>query len=410
MPIQDQTDTIRISGGLDHPNQVEYFLRSCARVIDQRGFSDVKVYISDLTRVFPDASVPIAAAVDHYQRAGVSFQLEPALRPHTRLTCFRPFHHCETPAGESIPPLSRVWMFDKDCAVQLADAILNAALPAIPFAKGAFDAFSWSIWEVMDNVLQHSGLDHGFVEAQVHPTTQRLAICVADQGVGVYTSLRDSRHRPRTERDALTLAVRERVTRDESIGQGNGLWGLYRLVSLHNGRLRITSGKSSLDVLGGEISTESGITSLGAQSPGTTVDFQLTTSEEVDVVAALGHTPVNTIIEAFQTGRDDATVVVRDVVGGTGTRISGAELRNLITNLLANDIGTVSVDFRGTPMISSSFADEAIGKLAADMGFVRFNNVILIRDANPTVAALIDRAVSSRLANAFLGLRPPDRD
>lgn len=57
----------------------------------------------------------------------------------------------------------------------------------------------------MDNVLQHSVSGVGYVMGQVHKEKRRVSICVFDMGIGIYGSLKKSKHCPRTPLDGLTM-------------------------------------------------------------------------------------------------------------------------------------------------------------------------------------------------------------
>ena len=47
-------------------------------------------------------------------------------------------------------------------------------------------------------------------------------------------------------------------------------------------------------------------------------------------------------------------------------------------------------------MITSSFADEFIGKLVKELGFVQFSSRFRIINTNEYVSALLDKAISMR--------------
>jgi hypothetical protein len=84
---------------------------------------------------------------------------------------------------------------------------------------------------------------------QVHPTTKHIAFCVVDAGRGIYESLRtSSEYWPNKVEDALVLALKEGVTRDKKVGQGNGLWGLHEVAVHANGQLSLASGGEKLVV------------------------------------------------------------------------------------------------------------------------------------------------------------------
>ncbi len=57
----------------------------------------------------------------------------------------------------------------------------------------------------------------------------------------------------------------------------------------------------------------------------------------------------------------------------------------------------VRVDFADVPVISSSFADEFIGKLFVRIGALRFMRTFHIRGASPKVNSVLDRAILQRV-------------
>ena len=86
--------------------------------------------------------------------------------------------------------------------------------------------------------------------AQAYPTTRRLHIVIADTGIGVWESFRQSdsaaaRQRAKTESDALKMAVEKLVTSKTSKHSGYGLFVVRRLAELNGGRMRITSGRTT---------------------------------------------------------------------------------------------------------------------------------------------------------------------
>lgn len=58
----------------------------------------------------------------------------------------------------------------------------------------------------------------------------------------------------------------------------------------------------------------------------------------------------------------------------------------------------ILVDFSDVALVSSSFADEFIGKLFAELGPVTFMGRFKMVSVSPTVQKLIDRAISQRLS------------
>lgn len=83
---------------------------------------------------------------------------------------------------------------------------------------------------------------------------------------------------------------------------------------------------------------------------------------------------------------------------GFGSRVAGRALRTKLSNLLrAEDEAIVNLDSRGVPLVSSSFADEVMGKLFVELGPLRFARRVRSRNIEPIVGELIDRAITQRV-------------
>jgi len=87
---------------------------------------------------------------------------------------------------------------------------------------------------------------------------------------------------------------------------------------------------------------------------------------------------------------------------GTGTREAGERIRNEIVNLRNETCSPVELDFTGVSVVSSSFADELIGKLVAEYGFFGFNQGFRLKGMNSTVQSIVNRSVSQRMAATFV--------
>jgi hypothetical protein len=93
-------------------------------------------------------------------------------------------------------------------------------------------------------------------------------------------------------------------------------------------------------------------------------------------------------------------VKIREHAGGTGSRAAAKELRIFLENVSISGAELVELDFSGQAVVSSSFADEVIGKLVASLGFTTFNQKYRLSNMNQTVAGLLDRAIAKRLGSA----------
>lgn len=250
--------------------------------------------------------------------------------------------------------------------------------------------------EITDNVINHSKSPvGGFLIHHKIPNSEIIEFTVADSGIGIARSLGIT-----DEVDALHQAIQEGVTRNKETNQGNGLYGTYRLSCSSSGLFSIRSRRGSLYV------TREGETHARREnSPyiGTIVNCQIDCSQpdlikRAFVFGGKSHEPGFDYVERLhENNEEDILVKARDICSTFGSRKSGIEARNYIENMLRSLVGNkIVIDFDGTAIISSSFADEVFGRLFVKLGAMRFMRSIHITNAESTVEALIDRAISMR--------------
>ena len=258
----------------------------------------------------------------------------------------------------------------------MVTSIINALRESAVLEPGVLSSTEWCINEVMDNVLQHSNAQYGYVMGQLHRGTKRISICVFDMGVGIYNTLKKSKHIPRKPLDAITLALQERVTRDESVGQGNGMWGLNEIIKENGGRIRILSNGALYSYKNGIIDTKEDYPMLiGKYRNATVIDFQIDYSKTINIAHALnGYIPTDYAAEKF---------------------------RNVITNTLKEGNYNIVLDFSGVNVVSSSYADELVGKLVAEYGFVYFLTHFQLQNLSPWNIGVVNRSVEQRMGHKY---------
>lgn len=105
--------------------------------------------------------------------------------------------------------------------------------------------FSYCFYEILDNVLTHSGKELGTVITYYDDTRDSLRILVADDGIGVRASLAsDEKYADITESNALLECIKDSVT--DGKGMGFGLYATSRLASNVGMRFEIASGTHKL--------------------------------------------------------------------------------------------------------------------------------------------------------------------
>jgi anti-sigma regulatory factor (Ser/Thr protein kinase) len=103
--------------------------------------------------------------------------------------------------------------------------------------------------ELVENVYRHAQSNcPGYVMAQAHPDKQKLHVVVADSGIGVFGSFRQSsspeiRSRATDERRAIEMALEKLVTSKVQNHAGYGLYIVKRLVQSNHGWMRLLSGR-----------------------------------------------------------------------------------------------------------------------------------------------------------------------
>ena len=357
-----------------------------------------------VTGAYPNVCVPLAGMIWNLTGKGYSFDFY-YLSDYLKKVAFQnPFRVKNNTDVLRISSLDKIWRFESaDDMYFLVNEFTRELSQVIVCEKGVIEGFEWSINEVLDNVLQHSTKSFGFVMGQVHEKSKHFVFCVYDTGQGIYQSLLNSEHKPRNPVDALKLAVSEGITRDKSIGQGNGLWGLHQIVKENTGQLNIISGSAAYSLINNKVSVFPDRPHLPLDN-GCIVDFQLDYSKEISVSKALGgYEPVNLTIESAENEAGDIVVTLRNKESGVGTRTSGEKIRHEMTNLYKQSNKTITLDFAGINIISSSFADELLGKLVIEFGFYGFNNVFKLKNMNADVQSIVQRSVAQRMMESYNG-------
>lgn len=406
MPCNRDNNRIYVDR-MNHPAVVSEFTRTLQYGLSA-GYEDFIIDFSSVDSVFPNAAVPISGIMDYYKvEKDIDFHdiENPIKIERTRI--FDPIN-AETEMDDYYrDPLNKVWKFNNyDQVYLLVNSFLEELSQIDQFEEGVLNGIEWSLNEIMDNVIQHSNSNAGYIMGQIHKNTKHIAFCIFDTGIGIYNSLKSSQYKPKHPVDALTLCIKEGVTRDKSVGQGNGMFGLYEIVRLNKGALNITSNKAALVFNNNNIKTHKNLPTISFSNGCACVDFQLDYDQRVSIEEVLNINGnqgvfVNYRIEELENDKGEIEYSIREKSQGFGTRKSGAKVRNELINIYNETKQPIIVDFRGVNLISSSFADELLGKLVLHFGFFGFNNVIRLRNMKSIVQSVAQRSISQRMAESL---------
>lgn len=393
---------------MNHPSCVTSFIR-CVNKAIKRKKNQINIYCDcGKDSIFPDACLPIAALMQNYQRfCKVSFNLKIPNDSYLAKCYFGDPLFLQTEQLEKLKnPFDKVLVFSSSEGyegqiAELTQRFIDFISRETDCEVGVIDSLIWCINEVMDNVLVHSTENTGYIMAQYHRRKKRLVFCVCDFGVGIYKSLSESKHKPASEIDSLTMAVLEGV--GDGKGQGNGLYGLYQIVNENGGKLTISSGKSAIMLSGKELKKFSNGECISKTNPGTIVDFQLDISKKIDIQSALyrvnGFDGFDIRIDNMwdDNNNDYLRYNVYENCSGTGTRIAGKALRNDVINTIKRKKAPMILDFEGVKTCSSSFIDEFLCKLFSILGVLEFNKWIRVENMNDFVRHLFERSIYMRM-------------
>jgi hypothetical protein len=261
-------------------------------------------------------------------------------------------------------------------------------------------ALEWALNEICDNVLNHAQSPVGGVmQVMTFPARERVEFFVADAGITIPRSLRQSHPELGGDSEALRAAVEEGVTRDRTTNQGNGLYGTFKCCEVSGGEFEILTGMVSLLHKPGSLTVKRNkIPFMGTYvraSIGYGYDKLL---EKALVFKGKQHDPAFGYIErVYQPSGEAIQFDVATEIKSFGTRAAGAAARTKVENLMDGFSTPVEFDFGSVRLISSSFADEVFGKLFATLGPVRFGQLCRFKNVDSTVQALIDRAIAQRM-------------
>ncbi len=387
-----------------------------------RGFTDLVLDFRSTTRAYADAILPIICLVDHRRRRGNTFKVllpeSVNLRQLFLNANWAHFLDAEHPKVDMSHPQHLALRRYTTHAEQQdgVNAALDVALRNMDLRRDVISALEWSLNEITDNVLNHAQADQGgLLQVSTFRDEHKIKFVVGDGGRGVPVAMREAFPTLRNDVEALEEAMKSGVTSIPDSGQGNGLAGSLRIATYAEGSFKISSGKGQIavyrDARGGEYRPRKTRFPGDMRFPGTLVMAELRTDADFAIEEALAldgtpRPPAADIVDLQYGGAEDHLVVcIQEESIGFGTRHAGVELRTKCRNLLnAEPTKRLVLDWSGVPMISSSFADEALGKLFIELGPTQFGTRIASVGTEPLVRSLIDRAILQRVAQAAADL------
>jgi len=409
---KQRNNTIELTGKVNSFNVKDF----CAAIslYKSNPSRQLTLDFSRVTNAYPNGMLPIISTVTLLRYEGHDVYVKLPHNDNTR-ALFRSVNwaHYLSPKqfeiSESQHDRHLVTRFFKDEVEQkkAVDDFMDVILRNMELPRSIISGLEWSINEITDNVLNHSNSPvGGLVEATTYPKNGLIAFAVADSGRGILNSLKEGIPTLRTDIQAMGEAVKQGVTRNPKFGQGNGLAGSLRVTTLTGGSFEITSGAGRLLTTADETVRNPRQDYQAYQ--GTLVCGQVLLKKDFSISEALDfgngeYTPVDMIEMQYEMDDKDCLLLkMKNETTGYGTRRSGLQIRTKIMNLMAAEpTYPLIIDWDGIPVISSSFADETIGKLFIKLGAMAFSAKVRNVNMERLIQNLLDKAVAQRLTQAI---------
>lgn len=173
-------------------------------------------------------------------------------------------------------------MFDEKNIQQVYRRLVEVLIHQPEVETSLLQGMSYCFYEVMDNVLIHSGKTVGIVITNYSEEQHLIQILVADDGMGILESLaQNSEYATVSEPQALEYCIRDKVS--DGKGMGFGLYSTSRLINTAGHELIIRSGNHTLTANGDVVVSET------EYWKGTIVYFELRSDIDIDSSAVVDH-------------------------------------------------------------------------------------------------------------------------
>jgi hypothetical protein len=276
-----------------------------------------------------------------------------------------------------------------DAVNRVADIVLQQFDGVTKFMP----AFEWTVNEIVDNVFIHSKSESpGVVCAQLFPNKRRLDIAICDSGIGIRGSLSEG-FELANDQEAIAKALQRGVTRNADIGQGNGMAGSLEIMNKNGGSLSVWSGNALYQ---NEAGSDRGFL-IGPEIRGTGVALSFDLKQPVNLIDTwIGETGLSYIEMEAERAEEEGILIV-ETCSHTGSRPPATRLRRKILALLPEMEGALRLDFEGVKVLTSSFLDELLGRLNAELGNEVFNRKIIVSGLSEVHRNMANNVIGQRM-------------
>ncbi len=167
-------------------------------------------------------------------------------------------------------------VFDEKNIYDVYQRVVGVLTHYIEIETTVLQALSYCFYEILDNVLIHSGKDLGTVITHYDAANHVLSFLVADDGIGVRESLSENeKYTEISESEALRICVKDAIT--DGKGMGFGLYSTSLLARDAGLKFEVRSGNHTLTLQSGDEAI-----SESEFWQGTIIYLQIQTNKEIN--------------------------------------------------------------------------------------------------------------------------------
>ena len=172
--------------------------------------------------------------------------------------------------------LPTIEVFDNENIYNVYVDVVKTLKNSPDIELGVLQLLSYCFYEILDNVLTHSGKNTGTVLMHYEPSRSSIKILIADDGMGIRQSLSENEaYKDLSEAEAIRLCLKDKVT--DGKGMGYGLYSTTCLIKNAGVVMEIHSGQHILRTDG-----EKEDITEAPMWQGTIIYFELHTDREID--------------------------------------------------------------------------------------------------------------------------------
>lgn len=165
-------------------NDVASLIYACRQAQNAR--QPLHLVLSGTRGIYPNGAVPMAACLQYFKLRGLRIT-DSDVCPEVSRTYFLNSRRASPAELKQGNIKNIVWRYsDEKEATALCGAFIEELAEDIECGPGVLDALNWCLFEVMDNVFQHSHAEVGYTMLQIHYNSKRCVVAVADHGIGIY--------------------------------------------------------------------------------------------------------------------------------------------------------------------------------------------------------------------------------